>query len=217
MNGEAFRRSVELFVDRTLSPKARSALLARTAREKLAALQASGTASRVVRRFVDGREDAAEESVSPDGVILYRFIALPQAAAFALAFLQGRSPVRSGSFRAGFYLGIGGDESGAGGRFVRAAAFNPAAVGGDIRSIVIGNLEPYARLVDVQLAGARRLRFSVPADIYSDAASAVRVRFPGLRADRIYDIDFPGKYRLRQGRRAGKAVQSPALIVAQLR
>lgn len=213
MPSTGFRRNIELFAERALGAEARSALLARVARERLAELQASGAAPRFYTRFVDGVEGAPEAAVRPDGVILYRFRFLANAAAFALSYLQARSPVRGGSFRAGFYLGIGGDAEGDGGRFARAADFVPAAVTGGVRSIVIGNVEPYNRRVDVQMDGTRRIRFSVPADMYAEAARAVMARFPGIQARRNYTRIFPGQYQLRTGPRKGKPVHSPVLLI----
>ena len=214
MSGAAFRRNVDVWVQDNLTAEARSALLARTARQKLAELQAQGRAPRHFTRYVDGMEGAPEDSVRPNGVILYRFRFLANAAAFALSYLQARSPVRSGAFRAGFYLGVGGDRDGDGGRFLRAADFVPAAVTGDVQAIVIGNVEPYNRQVDVQMAGQRRMRFTVPANMYADAASAVRARFPGVSARAVYSRSFPGQYVLRTGPRAGKPVHSPALVIS---
>lgn len=213
MSGSLLRRNIELFAARTLSPEARSALLARTAREQLAKALAGG-ANRLDETFVDGRPGASEDTVRPDGVILYRFARsyadVANAAAFALAFLQARSPIRTGAFRNAFYLGIGGDRQGDGGRFVRASSFNPGAVTPDIATITIGNMQPYNRMVDVQQAGTQRIRFSVPADMYSDAAAAVEARFPRLRASRVYTRSFPGQYLLQRTRRP---VQSPALLI----
>jgi hypothetical protein len=213
MSGSLLRRNIELFAARTLSPEARSALLARTARQALADAQAGG-ANRLEETFVDGVPGASEDRVRPDGVILYRFARsyadVANAAAFALAYLEGRSPVMTGAFRAAFYLGIGGDRQGDGGRFVRATNFNPAAVTPDIATITIGNMQPYNRLVDVQMAGGQRVAFSVPADMYSDAAEQVEARFPRLRASRVYTRSFPGQYLLAGSRRP---VQSPALVI----
>lgn len=213
MSGTAFRRNIEAWTNDNLGPEARSAFLARVARQRLAAAQAEGVASRTFTRFVDGVEGAVEDAVQPDGVILYRFRALANAAAFALSYLQARSPVRTGAFKAGFYLGIGGDRTGDGGRFVPAESFTPEAVRGDVQSIVIGNVEPYNRLVDVQMAGGQRVRFSVPADMYAEAGKAVEARFPGLIARRTYTRLFPNQYVLKTGPRQGKPVHSPALVI----
>jgi hypothetical protein len=213
MSGSAFARSVDVFLSRELSPQAMSAALAKAADEGTAELIRTRRASPRFKRFVDGVEGAAAGSVKPGGIIVDQFIYLGDAAAFALAYLQGRSPVLSGDFRGSFVLGlssaVGGD-----GKFVKATSFNPDAVSADVVEIIIGNTQPYNRLVDVQLEGGRRARFKVPADIYSDAAKAITRRFGNfVNAFRRYDVRFPGQYVLRGSRRGGKPVQSPALVI----
>lgn len=214
MSGAAFRRSVDVFIAKSLSPAARSAQLARAAEEGTKNLIQAGRASpRYVRR-VDGKEGAPASSVRPDGVIVDRFSYLGEAAAFALAFLQGRAPKGSGTYRASFYLGLS-SSIGGGGKFVMASQFNPDAVTTDIEEIVIGNTQPYSRKVDVQLIGTKPLKFSVPAGLFEDARSAVRRRFGNFAdARRVYTRNFPGQYMLRGGKRPGKPVESPALVIS---
>lgn len=214
MSGRRLRRNVELWANDNLGPEARSAFLARAARERLAAAQAEGIAPRAFTRFVDNVEGVPEEQVRPDGVILYRFRALANAAVFALAYLQGRSPVASGQFKRSFWVGVGGDEDGIGARFMYWGQFQPELVSGPVEAITIGNHAPYNRLVDVQMAGQRRVPFSVPADMYEEAARAVAQRFRGLRARRVYTRLFPDQYVLRTGPRKGKPVHSPALVIS---
>ncbi|MBB3264058.1 hypothetical protein FHW79_001673 [Azospirillum sp. OGB3] len=222
----AFRRSLQVFANRTLSPAAQSAHLAQVAKTELAGLVQSGRAPASHRRFVDGREGAPEEAVgpAPSGRIIYRFNHLGAVCTFALSFLVNRSPERTGRFRKGFYLGIDG-------KFVPMAQFNPAALTADVRQVVIGNIEPYSRKVDVQLVGGEPLSFSVPAGLFEDAVQAIKARF-GVLVDvkRVYTMSFPGQYILQteqhhrsgryQGRsrkRAGKPVESPAIIITPRR
>lgn len=214
MSGAAFARSVDVFVSRDLSPAARSQLLAEAARQGTAELIASGQASPRYVREVDGVEGAPAEAVRPDGVIVDRFSYLADVVVFALAYLKERSPQGTGAFRSGFFLGlsssIGGD-----GRFVAAESFNPAAMGAEVQEVIIGNEQPYNRLVDVQMAGGRRIRFNVPGEIYDGAARVVKRRFGNLvDAYRRYDVRFPGQYVLKAGQRAGKPVNSPALVIS---
>lgn len=221
-NAAAFRGQLKVFVDKSLSPQAQSAALAKAAKDKLADLVKSGRASPNFRRFVDGAEGVVEERVgpAPHGQIVYRFNTLGAVATFALSFLVNRSPARTGQFRKGFYLGIDG-------KFVPMAQFNPDALTANVKEIVIGNVEPYSRKVDVQLAGNRKLSFSVPAGLFDDAVSAIKSRFGTLvDVKRVYTMRFPGQYILKQeqyhqsgkraGRarkRAGKPVESPAIII----
>lgn len=222
----AFRRSLQVFADRTLSPAAQSSHLARVAKAELAVLIQSGRAPASYRRFVDGREGAPEESVGPAplGRIVYRFNHLGAVCTFALSFLVNRSPERSGRFRKGFYLGIDG-------KFVPMAQFNAAALTADVKEIVIGNVEPYSRKVDVQLVGGESLSFSVPAGLFEDAVQAIKARFGALvDVKRVYTMKFPGQYTLKQrqvhqsgryrGRsrkRVGTPVESPAIIITPRR
>lgn len=200
-----FRQQVRLFADRTLSPEARSALLAAEAKRRLADLIESGRASTSYRRFVDGVEGAREEQARR--AIVYEFSRTADAAEYALAFLRGRSPSESGRFRDSFVASVDG------GRPIPAASFDSAKVPPGAE-VAILNTRPYSRKIDVQLAGSRRLRFSVPEGLYEDAARAVRRRFGNaVSAKRVYTLQFPGQYILQGGRRAGKRVETPALIL----
>jgi hypothetical protein len=208
----ALRQQVTAFVNTNLSPAARSATLARLAVEMRDGLISTGRASPVYRTFVDGREGAPEASVkgTGGGVILYRFGYAAQAAVFALAFLKGRSPSKSGKYRGSFYVGVNG-------RFIPAVQFDPALVPAEAE-IVIGNTQPYSRRVDVQLVGGNRLHYSVPVGLFDDAARAVKRQFGGaVAAKRVYSIEFPGRYTLKGEGRAksgkGTKVDSPALVI----
>lgn len=214
MSDALFRRNIAVFADRVLGPEARSELLARVARERLALAQASGAAPRDFVRYVDGVEGRPEDQVRHDGVILYRFRFLANAAAFALAYLVGRSPSGSGNFKRGFYVAPGVTEDGDNARSLTMEQFRPDLIGPNVRSITIGNVVPYNRLVDVQMAGGQRVRFSVPADLYADAAREVQRRYPGIRARRDYTRTFPDQYILKTGPRRGKPVHSPVLIMS---
>lgn len=203
----ALRQGIDVFIDRELTPAARAerfALIARAGRDELIA---SGRAAPAYDTFVDGRQGAAEEEAR--STILYRFRYLGDATFYALAFLIGRAPVRTGEFRASFFAGIDG-------RYVPALALQPQSVP-ETAEVIIGNLEPYDRKIDVQIAGSRRLRYSVPAHIYADAARAVRRRFGNVvLARRIWNVNFPGQYVLRTGPRKGSRVGSPGLVLRAL-
>jgi len=208
MSASAFARTVDVFAAQNLSPAALSARLAETAREDVARLIASGRASPRYRRFVDGVEGAPETAVKPDGMILYRFDYMAEVAAFVLSFLEARAPKRTGEFSKSFYLGLDG-------KFVPARFFNPATMG-DVREIACGNMQPQARIADTQMVGTKRVRFSVPPGMFEDAAQAVRSRFGNIvTAKRVYTLRWPGQYTLRTGKRAGKPVESPAVVITR--
>jgi hypothetical protein len=210
----SFRRSVTVFVNENLSPAAQSAHLARTAIAGREELIRSRRAPDSYRTLVDGKEGVPEAQVQPRGMIVYRFNLLGEAAVFALAFLRERSPVRGGKFRDSFWLAVDG-------RAFSMKTFDPEKVG-TATEIIIYNTQPYSRRVQVQFDGTRRLRFSVPPDMFGDAMMAVRRRFPTLDATQLYRIKAPGSnnggqgpglYTLKNGRRAGKVVDSPALVI----
>jgi hypothetical protein len=220
----AFRQTTRVLVDREFSPAARSRALATMAKRGLADLLASGRASRRYRTFVDGQEGRAEESVSDRGVILYEFQYLGEVVAFAIGFLQRRAPVKSGRFRAGFFVSVDG-------RFLSPdqlvmrfglkrlefSGFQPDSVPPGAE-IIIGNKYPQNRKVDVQIAGGHTLRFTVPSGMYDDAARAIRRQFGNtVTARRLASVRFPGQYVARRGKGAGSAVQSPGLLITALR
>lgn len=207
----AFSRLIEVFVTETLSPEALSARLAAVAHETVDGLVRSGEVPPAYTSFVDGRRGAPFESVKADGVILLKFNPFPAVVTYALEFLKQRSPEKTGRYRRGFYLGIT-REGRAGGKFVEADAYNPAAVTSDVVEVVIGNVEPYSRKIDVQYIGRKKLNFSVPPGLFDDAAKMISARYKGMVvAKRVYTMEYPGKYILHS---SGKPVESPALVVA---
>lgn len=95
----------------TLLPQAeRARVIAGAARDERDALIQSGRASSSYRTLVDGRDGAAEESIKPGGVIIYRFNTLGQAAVFGLAYAVARSPRVSGDYRRAWVVVANGKE-----------------------------------------------------------------------------------------------------------
>jgi hypothetical protein len=197
-------RAISILVAKDVEPAARSKILANAARTGVAELISTGGASPKYTRFVDGTKDAVEDSVRPDGAILYQFGYLGEIVVFAVAFLQARSPVRSGAYRKSFVVSING-------RPIPAASVNPANVPHDAEVFVF-NVAPYARKVDVQLVGGRPLRFKVPPGLFEDAAKAVNSRFGNaMTARRLYNLKFPGQ----ASNAAGRALEYPALVISR--
>ncbi|EHM01159.1 hypothetical protein HMPREF9946_02234 [Acetobacteraceae bacterium AT-5844] len=178
------------------------AALAAFARQDRDATIAAGRASENYRTFVDGREGAVEETVRPDGSILYRFSFMGEIAAYALAELQSRAPSDTGHYRKQFWLMIDG-------RFISPASFDPERVG-TANQVVIYNREPYSRKLDVQIAGGRKLRVRVEPFWFDDAARAVNRRFGNVvRAWRRYTIKHPTA----QTTQGGRPIEYPALVI----
>lgn len=209
----AFARRLQVFADRTLSPAAQSAMLAAAAKRELAGLISSGRASPSYQRFVDGAENRPEAAVkpAPSGLIVYRFATLGRVGAFALEFLVRRARGLPAEYLRGFYLA-------ADGRFIPMAAFNPDKLGAGVKELAIGNVVAFSRKVDVQLAGGKRLRFSVPPGLFDDCVAAIRSRFGNVvDAKRVYTLTFPGQHVLKRGRKRGSRVESPAIIITPRR
>ena len=226
-----FDRTFEVYVSKDLDPVAQAADFARRAAAGIAEEIGGGRVPPNFKRWVDGHEGAAEASVRPGGTIVYEFSYASEIVVFALAFLEARSPTgpmpASGPrlyrkpFRESFYVGIDG-------KFIPPGGFRPYALRDDWQELVIGNVQPYSRKVDVQLIGKRRLRFNVEPGLFQDCAREINRRFGNFAtAKRVYSMKFPGQYTLQQtqfrtGERshnvkrwAGTMVESPAIVIAR--
>lgn len=99
---EPLDRSITVMLEETLGPEARSAALASFARERLAlAQQRNRKALGFVPEhdtYVDGRLGVAEESVKPDGTILYEFNLLNDLFVWIAEQLFIHAPWKSGRF-----------------------------------------------------------------------------------------------------------------------
>lgn len=193
---------ITVMVDQGSSPAARSKFLADYARKGVAELIASGQASSKYKRFVDGQEGAAEDVVRPNGVIAYQFGYLGEVVTFAVEFLRARSPVKNRKYQDSFVVAVNGRPIPA--TMIVAESIPPDA------ELYIYNDQPYARKVDVQLIGTRKLTYSVPPGLFDDAARAVKGRFGNLvTVERVYTLNFPGKWITRKQR----TVEYPALHI----
>src|SRR4051794_12782640 len=95
---QTFARDLQL-ATAGLEPAAIAAQLARFARSELAGAIQRGEASRIYAKFVNGRAGAPEESVIPPGPILYVFSQWGPVLEYALKYLEGRSPKKSGKYQ----------------------------------------------------------------------------------------------------------------------
>lgn len=200
----AVRQQVQAFIDANLSPKAQSAALAGIARRGVAELVRSGKAPPSYQVVVDGRYNVAEDAVRPNGTILYLFDSQASAAVFAISYLRGRAPKRSGRYVESIWIGVNG-------AFTRASAFDPASVPAGA-TIELVDTAPYARKVEVG-----HMTMSVPHKVVEDASRAARRKFPLVNVDFGYveaSSDIGGGYvlkgRFRKGGRANsrKSVRS---------
>lgn len=164
-------RRITEFADRTLSPQALSAHLARIARRERDKLIRSGEASADYATIVDGTPGAAEEQVRPDGVIVYLFNSLGRAVTAALGQAMALSPSKSGDYRRAWMLAVNGSRYEG-----RIDDIPPNA------EVTIVNSLPYHRKLEV-VGGRGR---SGASRILDRVAQATRREFPVVRVQRTF-------------------------------
>lgn len=210
----AFERVIDLAIA-NVSPPEFQKIHARIAREALAEHLAKVNPDPQVERFIDGRPGLVEEQVKAYGVIRYEFVRLGQIVAEALKWLIEHSPKNHSARRTShvkhydesFFIGVNGKK-------IPADEFRPDSVPASAE-IYIGNDAPYNRMIDVQTRGKQKLQVSIEPFIFERAALILRKRYLDLDVKRVYTLAFPDQYELRRGKRAGKPVQSPALILTR--
>lgn len=82
--------------------------VAHVAKREHAAVMAAEPRPSAFHRYVDGIEGAAEETVRPNGVILYTYERMAEVVQYAMEVLFDLSPVDSGEYRSAHELFIGG-------------------------------------------------------------------------------------------------------------
>jgi hypothetical protein len=129
-----------------------------------------------VVRHVDGVQDAPEETVKPDGVIVYDYDRLDQVVEFALETLRQLSPVDSGDYARGHVVMLNGEVVDG------LAGWKP----GD--RVTISNPEPYARKIEIGKNGYR-----ANGHVYDKAAQIVARRFGNMVDTSVeYETAPPG-------------------------
>lgn len=203
-------RRIRVLAKESTDPQVLSRTLADGAKQALVDAITSGEAPNSFTKYVDGVQDADEYRVRPNGYILYDFNYMPDAISLAIEFLRARAPKGSRPPHMRDMFFIANQRTG---ERIEYGAINYA----DLEpgsSWFIGNAAPYNRKADVQFVGKERLQFKVPPNIYQDAADFInRTYGTMIRARRFYSIVFPGQYVLKDGRRAGQRVESPALVI----
>lgn len=130
-----------------------------------------GRASPVFVTRVDGKRNAAEESVNlAGGTITYVFSQLAQAANWALDECRKRSPVRSGAFRKSWAVLVDGK--------LWDAAPATIPMGSEVWIV---NTMPYARKIEV---GGQKIK--TDPQIVEAVRQIVRRRFNGIKAQRAF-------------------------------
>jgi hypothetical protein len=183
------QRDVQLATE-GISPENISRELARLARSELANAIASGEASSIYTKFVNGNEGAAEETVVAPGPILYEFSYWQPIIEFVLKFLEQRSPVDTGRYQGAHRVMLGS-------QFV-----DPSVEFAAGEQITIVNTQPYSRKIESGF-----MLMSKERAVYQDAMRAVQSQFRGMIKVRFQMIFLPNGYilkgRFTKGFRAG--------------
>lgn len=167
MRIESFSRDIKVILDEDLSPAGRSRILAETAREAIdeAAQQNERVLGRMPphRTFVDGREGAALESVSPTGTIVAEFDLIDDMLIWIGTNLVQNSPVLTGRYSRSHVIVVDGT-------VLDAGAPLPAVW----EEIVFLNTVPYARKIE------RGLSPQAPDGVYEGIATLASRRFGNM-------------------------------------
>ena len=170
---ESIDRDIDLIFKETLSPAARSAMLASAAQEQLqqAEQQNQSVLGRIPphHTFIDGVEGAGEETVRPDGVIVYEFTLIGELFIWIADKLKEFAPVGGGKdphpglYRSSFTFYADGVE---------------VNVGGDIppgaQEYVFVSSLPYARTIEQGSSS------QAPEGVFEAVAALGRQRFGNL-------------------------------------
>jgi hypothetical protein len=189
---------IRLAVSRDLAPAAVSARLAAFAKADVAARIRAEQFPATYRRFVDGREGAAEETVRADGVIAYRGNILPSVIAYGLGVAQGRSPVESGEYRHSWLILVDG-------AIWKSTTYTNVPQGA---TVTITNFAPYSRRLEIgKTKSGRAFVMQVPPRIVEAVAQMLKRKFADMVTVDYAYIEIPGGYRLRShfhSRRTGR-------------
>lgn len=172
------------------------AALVATAKREHGRVMAAGPRPVSFVRIVDGREGAAEETVRPAGVIVYRYPRLEMVAQFAMETLYDLSPVgppERGHYRDAHTLVVEG---------VAVTNLKRWRSG---QEIVITNLMPYARKIEV---GAMTMRVPGSARVYQQARRKVMARYGNLAR-----VEFT--YRAFAGSGGDAKLRYPCLVIRE--
>lgn len=196
MRAESISR--QFSVARQATADATQRLLVSVAKREHGKVMRTPPQPRSFTRTVDGVEGAREEAVEPDGVITYFYPRLDAVVQFALETLFDLSPVLSGAYRSSHQLFLGGVPA------ANMANWTPGT------EILISNLQPYARKIDL---GVMKMRVSGTARVYERAVRRVNARF-GNSAKALYGWRSFGTARAR-GAAAKAELRYPVMIIRE--
>lgn len=163
-------KTIQLVVDRRLSPEARSARVAAFAQREIDAADAQNRAAlgtvppKTVT--VDGRQGAPLKNVNPDhGIIIAEWSLAGDVLQWIFATLRARSPIVSGAYLKGHSLFADG---------VECDPTNPPPA----REYIFLNPVPYSRKIEIgKTESGRDFVIQVPNRIYERTAADARSRY----------------------------------------
>jgi hypothetical protein len=196
---EPIARDIEIIINETLSPAARSAAFASFARDMLKEGEEINRSvlGRIPRHktFVDGSEGAKEDAVRPDGVIVYEFELLNDLFLWIADQLRRHAPVKTGKFRDSFTFYADGSEVDVGSQIPDASEYT------------FINIQPYARKIE------RGESPQAPEGVFQVVATMARARFGNLaKIGFVYRSPIGGVF---QGGRVGNrsGTRTPAISI----
>lgn len=137
-------------------------LLVSTAKREHSRVMATDPRPSSFTRTVDGRRGAVEETVKPDGIIVYEYPRLNEIVQFAMNTLFDLSPVLSGDYRNSHQLFVGG-----------APVSNLQDWDGQ-SEVIIANYLPYSRKIEL---GKMVMRVPGTDHVYEQAEWVVNRRY----------------------------------------
>lgn len=159
-------RDVELSLLQEASPEGRSKALAQYARQSLAEAQEINRRSSGYvpnhQTVVDGRKGASEDSVRPDGTIVYEFALFAEMLMWIHEMLVKHSPVLKGHYAKAHVLTADGEAIDITGDIPDATEF------------AFVNVQPYARKIE------RGQSKQAPDGVYEAVAAMARARYGNL-------------------------------------
>lgn len=194
-------RSIELTMQRHLSPEAQSARLAAYAKERLAEAQATNRQAlgQVPPHdtYVDGRQGAAVESVKPDGVIVFDFELLDDLFGWIDLQLITHAPVLTGKYRRSFVL------------FADGMEVDPDGDVPPAKEYVYLNMQPYSRKIEQGLSD------QAPDGVFEAVAVLAKKRFGNLAKIRFsYRTPIAASGgSSKENRQTDRANRQPAIVI----
>ena len=212
---EPISRDIQAIIRESLSPAAKSRVLAQFARETIN--EASDINRRALGKvppyetFVDGRRSEALDRVRPDGVIVAEFDLISDLLGFVSEQLWVHSPVRTGRYRKSHRIFADGALVGEVANNTRALA----APGGrwtsgsiDAREWVFVSVVPYARRIE------RGWSRQAPDGVYQAVAALARRRFGNVAKVQFTYRGVTGlSVRARRSRRPPTDMRQPAIVI----